>query len=580
MFSLVIFFNNRRKSYIDQLEHKMLSKSSEVLRHLKRSEPCLNTYQGNTYGRAQGAIVAPFQNSIPSNDIQGHHNSDERQRVIKKDEGNNNPEGYSLMQNKTQFKIDSPSTSTVSSLSLLSEKPIAIDEETVKQNSKVSQNHNKIEKAWINASIRSTSLISPEELHQQQPERKHVFSVSSGKKSSKGNDVANTKKNISESVDNKKHQKAGASGNMNNEHFDIQDWDSCKKIDEEKNTTHVKMKSSSLCNSLSLSQDCLPLRTNRSFTSTAGLSRGVQLKRTKLESTKFVDWNRPAFGRLGKGFSRSDDNVSDSEDEEWGDDPEELEEGISIFKNANDFDVLFDMGSPRDLKTLGKSDVNMISGASSDDINNSSKVDTNNTCPSIERVNSGSSVGSISKARLISGITRRIIEDSKTYDASLGIICGYETTIGKRSSNEDVHDIRLNQRIHLSLKHSENDDCTTTAVTPEKEEQNMNLVQLFTNAGLEKVASQCADRLTAVGLGSPARLASLSGSQLSRALDLAGIGGAHAERVQQACEENHTDPIENKAGSEGYKYGIHEDPSDDHANRMLHYSYFGVYDGG
>ena len=49
----------------------------------------------------------------------------------------------------------------------------------------------------------------------------------------------------------------------------------------------------------------------------------------------------------------------------------------------------------------------------------------------------------------ISSITRQMIRGSQNYDARLGIICGCGTTIGKRSTNEDVHDIRLNEAVPL-----------------------------------------------------------------------------------------------------------------------------------
>lgn len=59
--------------------------------------------------------------------------------------------------------------------------------------------------------------------------------------------------------------------------------------------------------------------------------------------------------------------------------------------------------------------------------------------------------GTLTEAALgeISSITRQMIRGSQNYDSRLGVICGCGTTIGKRSTNEDVHDIRLNEVIPL-----------------------------------------------------------------------------------------------------------------------------------
>ena len=124
--------------------------------------------------------------------------------------------------------------------------------------------------------------------------------------------------------------------------------------------------------------------------------------------------------RNTKGFSKhSVDGSSDSEE-----DDEDIAETISIFENGDDFDQLFDNdGNP----TSGSS---QVADADADPFG----------------------VDKIAAATNLGEIVQTMIRESQNYDPHLNVICASATTMGKRSYNEDVCDVRLNELVD-ALKH-------------------------------------------------------------------------------------------------------------------------------
>ena len=172
------------------------------------------------------------------------------------------------------------------------------------------------------------------------------------------------------------------------------------------------------------------------------------LKRTKLQPSKFVDWNRPSMANLGRGLSagrdRSGGNVAAEDDDEGGEsssslsdsdldsDCDGLQQTISIFENSDDFDQLFDDNSNPSPRMSQRA---------------TSAGSRGGTCSSSSPKNGSSSTNADEYD--VRNIIKQMIGDSQNYDARLGVICGCGTTIGKRSANEDIFDVRLNEAVAL-----------------------------------------------------------------------------------------------------------------------------------
>lgn len=179
------------------------------------------------------------------------------------------------------------------------------------------------------------------------------------------------------------------------------------------------------------------------------------LKRTKLQPSKFVDWNRPSMENLGRGLSAGRDRgggnaAAATDDDEGGEsssslsdsdldsDCDGLQQTISIFENSDDFDQLFDDNSnPSPRMSQRASSAGSRGGAN----NNSSPKDGSSSSPNADEFD-------------VRNIIKQMIGDSQNYDARLGVICGCGTTIGKRSTNEDIFDVRLNEAVSTSTEHA------------------------------------------------------------------------------------------------------------------------------